>query len=179
MKFVCSLTSGRHDLSRSWLALALVVALAPVRVAIGADPMPNACPVDGCEVRIVAVEKAGEELELTYQANFTPDVAKGHARAFGDFLYAGHELFPLFLGEHGYLKPDHLTIVRGIDTDIGELNRLLDVFSDAPDGLAQRFLRSGFASCIIIEERAQFFRRNRRRILIGCIVREPRQEPFV
>ncbi len=40
--------------------------------------MPNACPVDGCEVKIVGVEKSGEELEITFKSNFSPDVSKNH-----------------------------------------------------------------------------------------------------
>ena len=40
--------------------------------------MPNACPVDGCEVKIVDVKQAGTELELTFESNFTPDVSKNH-----------------------------------------------------------------------------------------------------
>ena len=45
--------------------------------AIAAD-MPNACPVDGCEVEILKATRAGDELELTFKSNFTPDVAKNH-----------------------------------------------------------------------------------------------------
>ena len=40
--------------------------------------MPNACPVDGCEVRIVEVERNGDELQLTFKANFSPDLSKNH-----------------------------------------------------------------------------------------------------
>ena len=40
--------------------------------------MPNACPVDGCEVRIEQVTRSGEELALTFKSNFTPDVSKNH-----------------------------------------------------------------------------------------------------
>jgi hypothetical protein len=43
-----------------------------------ADELANACPVDGCEVRIVAVKKAGAELELTLEANYKPDMSKNH-----------------------------------------------------------------------------------------------------
>ncbi len=43
-----------------------------------AAALPNACPVDGCNVEITEVRRAGEELQLTLQANFTPDVAKNH-----------------------------------------------------------------------------------------------------
>ena len=40
--------------------------------------MPNACPVDGCEVKIVDFSRSGAELELTFDANFTPDNSKNH-----------------------------------------------------------------------------------------------------
>lgn len=40
--------------------------------------MPNACPVDGCSVKIVAIQGAGDELEITFKSNFTPDVSKNH-----------------------------------------------------------------------------------------------------
>lgn len=46
--------------------------------ALAAAEMPNACPVDGCEVRIVEVKPSGDELELTFDSNFTPDVSKNH-----------------------------------------------------------------------------------------------------
>lgn len=46
--------------------------------ALAADPMANACPVDGCEVKIVAVKQSGSELALTFEANFKPDVSKNH-----------------------------------------------------------------------------------------------------
>lgn len=53
-------------------------AAAFVGVALAQSSMPNACPVDGCEVKIVKVVKTGNELTLTFQANFTPDVSKNH-----------------------------------------------------------------------------------------------------
>jgi hypothetical protein len=43
-----------------------------------AEPMANACPVDGCEVKILEVRQAGDELMLTFEANFKPDVSKNH-----------------------------------------------------------------------------------------------------
>jgi hypothetical protein len=46
--------------------------------ATAADSLPNACPVDGCEVTIVNVQSSGDELVLTFDANFTPDVSKNH-----------------------------------------------------------------------------------------------------
>ncbi|WP_170330787.1 hypothetical protein [Ruegeria arenilitoris] len=52
-----------------------------VAEAVAQSAMPNACPVDGCEVRIVSVEKNGDELSITYESNFTPDVSKNHFHA--------------------------------------------------------------------------------------------------
>ena len=46
--------------------------------ANASEQMANACPVDGCEVKILAVKTAGEELMLTFKANFKPDVSKNH-----------------------------------------------------------------------------------------------------
>ena len=46
--------------------------------ALAGDPVANACPVDGCEVKIIAVKAAGSELSLTFDANFKPDVTKNH-----------------------------------------------------------------------------------------------------
>lgn len=42
------------------------------------EPTANACPVDGCEVKILEVKSAGEELALMFEANFKPDVSKNH-----------------------------------------------------------------------------------------------------
>jgi hypothetical protein len=52
--------------------------VAGIQMAIAADAPPNACPVDGCEVEIVEVKQAGDELELTLTSNFTAEVAKNH-----------------------------------------------------------------------------------------------------
>jgi hypothetical protein len=47
--------------------------------ALANDPLPNACPVDGCTVKIVSVKKAPDgELELTLEANYTPNMSKNH-----------------------------------------------------------------------------------------------------
>ena len=47
-------------------------------------PTQNACPVDGCRVQIDSVEKDGEELELTWSANFNPDFSKNHIHVYWD-----------------------------------------------------------------------------------------------
>ena len=38
------------------------------RAPLAAD-MPNACPVDGCTVEIVAAKRVGDEIQLTLKAN--------------------------------------------------------------------------------------------------------------
>ena len=67
--------------------------LGAVTLLFGADAaaqseMPNACPVDGCEVQIVSVAKDGDELIVTYEANFTPDVSKNHFHAWWGDSYS-------------------------------------------------------------------------------------------
>lgn len=46
--------------------------------AAASETMANACPVDGCEVRILDVRAAGDELALSFESNFMPDVSKNH-----------------------------------------------------------------------------------------------------
>lgn len=61
------------------LAVLLVVPITSVRqVAEAADALPNSCPVDGCEVKIVGVQKQGDELLLAFEANYTPDMSRNH-----------------------------------------------------------------------------------------------------
>ena len=48
------------------------------------DDGQNACPVDGCTVTITDVQKDGEELRITWEANFTPDFSKNHIHVFWD-----------------------------------------------------------------------------------------------
>jgi hypothetical protein len=59
-------------------ALILAANLYGAGQVLAAEPMANACPVDGCEVKILDVKSAGEELALTFEANFKPDVSKNH-----------------------------------------------------------------------------------------------------
>jgi len=87
------------------LALSLSAALLAAPIAIAADAMPNACPVDGCEVKIVSVKQSGDELELTFDANFTPDVSKNHLHVWWGEKYtvkqAGRGAKPVFGVEKG------------------------------------------------------------------------------
>lgn len=70
---------GMRCLARVGLAT-----LCAVGVMIGAghspaaDALPNACPVDGCSVKIIGVTRSGDELQLTQEANYSPDISKNH-----------------------------------------------------------------------------------------------------
>lgn len=58
----------------------------PVSVATdaNADELPNACPVEGCIVEIVGAEASGDEIALTFSANYTPDFERNHIHVFWD-----------------------------------------------------------------------------------------------
>ena len=64
-----------------------IVLFSAVALSTAAD-MPNACPVDGCDVRIEAVKRSGTELEITFQSNFTPDVSKNHFHVWWGEIYS-------------------------------------------------------------------------------------------
>lgn len=44
----------------------------------------NACPVDGCEITITDVVAEGDELRVTWDANFTPDASRNHIHVYWD-----------------------------------------------------------------------------------------------
>ena len=75
-----NLNAGSRSLRVAGSALVIVVALplALLGPVSKAQDTPNACPVDGCEVKIAAVEKDGDELRLTLEANYTPDMSRNH-----------------------------------------------------------------------------------------------------
>ena len=74
---------------RGWIRHGLaVLALALAGSATqAAETMPNACPVDGCTAKIISVKPAGDELEITFEANFTPDVSKNHLHVWWGDVY--------------------------------------------------------------------------------------------
>lgn len=69
--------SSRTSRSLAALAATFSITLLQSGSVLAAD-MPNTCPVDGCEVSIKTVEKAGSELQLVLDSNFTPDNSKNH-----------------------------------------------------------------------------------------------------
>lgn len=64
----------------------LLVSLAGI-AAKAQENLPNACPVDGCVVTIANVSKAGDELQVTFESNFAPDVSKNHFHVWWGELY--------------------------------------------------------------------------------------------
>lgn len=54
----------------------------------GEGPVANACPADGCSIEILEVSTEGEELAVTWEANFLPDVSKNHIHIYWDTFTA-------------------------------------------------------------------------------------------
>jgi hypothetical protein len=78
---IMSRTAGVGLAARQIATTALTLPFVFAAPVCHAQDAPNACPVDGCLVTIVDVKKSGDELELTYELNFTPDVSKNHVHA--------------------------------------------------------------------------------------------------
>lgn len=83
-----------HALQRTVLCILGLVAI--VAASCGSDggdeassgsndaPVQNSCPVDGCQISFVEITKAGDELEVTWQANFLPDFDRNHVHIYFD-----------------------------------------------------------------------------------------------
>jgi hypothetical protein len=48
------------------------------------ESVQNACPVDGCQITIDDVARDGEELKVTWTANFDPDTSRNHIHVYWD-----------------------------------------------------------------------------------------------
>jgi hypothetical protein len=51
-------------------------------------PVANACPTEGCKITITDAVAHGDEIEVTWEANFQPDVSKNHIHIFWDIYTA-------------------------------------------------------------------------------------------
>ena len=51
-------------------------------------PVANACPAEGCQIRIVDATSDGDEIAVTWEANFVPDVSKNHIHVYWDLYTA-------------------------------------------------------------------------------------------
>ncbi len=47
-------------------------------------PMANACPTEGCIIKIVDVARSGNEIAVSWETNFAPDVSKNHVHVYWD-----------------------------------------------------------------------------------------------
>jgi hypothetical protein len=79
------------------LAIGLCVSILPTTAA----EMANSCPVDGCLVTITSVEKAGEELSVTLEANYQPDNARNHLHMWWGEQYEVRQVGRNASSEHG------------------------------------------------------------------------------
>lgn len=70
---------AKHFFFHGLVLLVIGTMLSGVAVQRALADMPNACPVDGCDISIERVARSGEELEITFNSNFTPDVSKNHS----------------------------------------------------------------------------------------------------
>ena len=46
--------------------------------------VPNACPAEGCKVRIASVAREGRELKITFEANYAADISRNHHHVYWD-----------------------------------------------------------------------------------------------
>jgi hypothetical protein len=52
--------------------------------AKGSASGDNACPVEGCKITITDAAKEGDEIRLTWEANFEPDASNNHIHVYWD-----------------------------------------------------------------------------------------------
>lgn len=83
---------------KTWLLAVLSLAL--IAAACGSDSdeddadagtaeveestLQNACPADGCMIDFGALAKSGDEIEVTWEMNFAPDVDANHIHIYWD-----------------------------------------------------------------------------------------------
>ena len=51
-------------------------------------PVANACPPEGCQITILDAAPEGDELKITWEANFLPDASRNHIHVFWDIYTA-------------------------------------------------------------------------------------------
>ncbi len=93
----------QHAKRRSvfYVLTALAVGLCANILPTSAAEMANSCPVDGCLVTITSVEKSGDELAVTLEANYTPDNARNHLHMWWGEQYDVRQVGRNALSEHG------------------------------------------------------------------------------
>lgn len=79
---------GGNSGKRSTATTATTAATTATTASGSAAPPANACPPDGCQVRIADVSRAGAELRLRFDTNYTPDMSRNHVHVFWDTFTA-------------------------------------------------------------------------------------------
>ncbi|MGZ8578524.1 MAG: hypothetical protein ACXWWX_03215 [Actinomycetota bacterium] len=51
-------------------------------------PVANACPAEGCGITITDVAREGNEIAVTWETNFVPDISKNHIHVYWDIYTA-------------------------------------------------------------------------------------------
>jgi hypothetical protein len=51
-------------------------------------PVANACPAEGCQITILNAERDGDEIAVTWEANFVPDISRNHIHVYWDIYTA-------------------------------------------------------------------------------------------
>lgn len=80
----------RSLVNPKWRATRAAVALGLGLMAsagFAQESMMNSCPVDGCVVTILGVEKEGDEMRVEFEANFAPSISKNHVHVWWGELY--------------------------------------------------------------------------------------------
>ena len=49
----------------------------------------NACPSEGCIISFASISPSGDELEITWEINFAPDLNNNHIHIYWDNFEAG------------------------------------------------------------------------------------------
>jgi hypothetical protein len=90
------------NMRRHWTTALVVVLLVAVTACGGDDdaatttqatdggggPVANACPAEGCTITITDAVRSGDEIQVTWEANFDPDTARNHIHVYWDIYSA-------------------------------------------------------------------------------------------
>lgn len=80
------------SLALAWLLLAGCTGAgstpAATETPAATGPVANACPPDGCRITIVDAAKEGDEIAVTWEANFLPDISRNHIHVYWDIYTA-------------------------------------------------------------------------------------------
>lgn len=50
--------------------------------------LQNSCPADGCQIDFASIEADGEELKVSWEINFAPDISNNHIHIYWDMFSA-------------------------------------------------------------------------------------------